>query len=82
MNINRLKERVGDVELIGVACLRDHELKFNKLSVSGWGCANAEPAEEREVWGLLYKVKEEQLKKLDMYEGAPSQSQKSKGKNT
>ena len=71
MNINRLKERVGDVELVGVARLRDHELKFNKLSVSGWGCANVEPAEGKEVWGLLYKVKEEQLKELDRYEGAP-----------
>jgi len=72
MDLNQLQGRVGKVKVLGVAVLKDYTLKFNKLSVYRGGCANIEPAEGEEVWGILFELSEEQLKELDRYEGAPS----------
>ena len=59
-------------ELIGKARLPDYRLAFDKKS-PGWNCGVADivKKEGSEVWGLIYEVTEECLKKLDFYEGHP-----------
>ena len=72
MDVNQLKRRVGEgIEILGPAVLKNHTLKFNKISPRRGGCANVEPAEGEEVWGILYSLSEEQIEILDEYEGAP-----------
>ncbi len=72
MDVKQLKERIGDsFEILGPAVLKDYALKFNKISVKRGGCANIEPAKGEEVWGILFKLNEEQIRKLDVFEGAP-----------
>lgn len=73
MDVEQLKERIGNsFDILGPAVLKDYVLKFNKISVRRGGCANIEPAKGEEVWGILFKLNEEQIKKLDVYEGAPT----------
>ena len=64
--IGRLPERVSGV-------LRDWRLEFNKASrgIPGAGFANILPCPGDEVEGILYAVTEEELERLDRYEGVP-----------
>jgi len=72
MKTERLKERVGEVNIIGKAILKNHCLKFNKLGDDGSGKANIEPMVGSVVEGVLFDLTEEQLKKLDTKEGVPT----------
>jgi len=50
----------------GVATvLSDHQLTFNKKSTDGSGKATVVPRASSEVWGVLYTVHAEDLKRLD-----------------
>jgi gamma-glutamylcyclotransferase (GGCT)/AIG2-like uncharacterized protein YtfP len=47
-------------------------LKFNKKASAGdWSFANIEPSEGDSVEGLVFDIKEGDLKLLDKFEGAP-----------
>jgi gamma-glutamylcyclotransferase (GGCT)/AIG2-like uncharacterized protein YtfP len=52
--------------------LNNYVLKFNKKSSKGdWSFANIEPSEGDTVEGLVFTIKESDLKLLDKFEGAP-----------
>jgi len=68
MKTQRLKDRVGEVDVIETAELKNHCLTFNKLSNDGSGKANIEPKEGSSVEGVIFSLTEEQIKKLDCLE--------------
>jgi len=68
MKTQRLKDRVGDVDVVETAKLKNHCLKFNKLSNDESGKANIEPKEGSSVEGVIFNLTEEQIKKLDCWE--------------
>lgn len=51
MDPGRMCERVGRVPEGRRACLRDHELRFNKRGQDGKGKANVVPQSGGTVWG-------------------------------
>jgi gamma-glutamylcyclotransferase len=56
---------------IGPARLAGYELAFTRRSQrSGTGVADIVPAEQSEVWGVLYEITEACLESLDRKEGA------------
>lgn len=68
MNLKGMKNRCPETHfLINKARLSGYELFFIKS-----GVANIKENENVEVWGVLYKIKEECLKILDRYEGYPT----------
>lgn len=73
MNISRLKKRIRRFPERVLAVLRDWRLVFNKTAESapGVGYANIVPCPGEAVEGILYAVTEEELRKLDFYEGVP-----------
>lgn len=72
MAIERLRPRVPSAELRGVAVLLAHELKFHKRSKRD-GSAKCDVfytgKEDDKVFGALYVVAEEDVAKLDRFEG-------------
>lgn len=57
--------------------LDNFELNFDKISRGGTGTANLAPAEGKVVWGVLYRLSEQQLKALDRFEGVPEHYRRS-----
>ncbi len=68
MSTKRLKDRVGEIDVIGKAKLKNYRLTFNKLSDNGSGKANIEPKEGSSVAGVIFKLTEEQIDILDRWE--------------
>ncbi|MDQ7041686.1 MAG: gamma-glutamylcyclotransferase family protein [Rhodothermus sp.] len=68
----RLEERVGRT---GVAWqmgwLKGYTLTFDKFADNGIGYANIQPDKEDIVYGVLYRLSETELQKLDSLEGVP-----------
>jgi len=68
----RLEKRVGRT---GVAWqmgwLKDYTLTFNKLGDNSSGYANILPDKGDIVYGVLYRLSETELQKLDRWEGVP-----------
>jgi len=72
MNREQMKERCPDSVLIGKAVLSNYKIAFTIFSKKrNCGCADIIPSDGDEVWGLLYKISPEDLKKLDREEGHP-----------
>ena len=74
MLINLLCERIRRTPpLICRAILPGYELRFNKTPgpKKGTGYANVVPAAAKWVEGVLYLLSEEDLARLDRYEGVP-----------
>ncbi len=74
MDPERICKRLSKpIETLGRehAILRGYRLEFNKISSNNpeEGYANIVPDEDSLVEGILYKVTEEDIKKLDYYEG-------------
>lgn len=71
MDEKRIKERIGRIPERVPGTLKGYTLKFNKIASKNpkEGYANIVPCDEDEVEGILYKVTEEELEKLDVYEG-------------
>ncbi len=70
MKRSYLEERIGTVEDCGIATLKDNRIAFNKESKKdGTGKTNILPTEHEDVFGVIYKMSEEQLKLLDGIEG-------------
>ncbi len=68
MSRARLVERVGEVEVVGASRVAGWRHRFNKLGRDGTGKGNIERGDEH-TWGVVYRVRLEQLARLDAYEG-------------
>ena len=72
MDQKQMQERCGEVEVKGVAYLNNHDLVFNIFSPKRkCGCADVIQKKKSKVYGILYTLTNEALKKLDMYESVP-----------
>lgn len=71
MNPNRMANRVGDFEIVGLGVLQNFELKFNKIAKNknGIGYANVVWAPGKNVEGIIYQF--EDIALLDKHEGYP-----------
>lgn len=71
MSIERLSARVRSAELICVAALAGHQLRFHKPSKDGSGKCDAAHtgSPEDSVFGVLYSIQINQLAELDGFEG-------------
>jgi len=70
MDSKRLESRIGRKNLEWeVGCLQDYRLTFDKPAKDGSGYANIQPCQGEIVYGVLYRLTREELKKLDKFEG-------------
>lgn len=67
----RLRRRVPSAELICVARLSEHQLRFHKRSTDGSGKADAHATGNADdaVWGVVYRIDPMHKPKLDKVEG-------------
>ncbi len=65
-------ERTDTIREAHRARLKGYRLTFNKRGSDGTGKANIEEDPQGEVWGVVYRMSEEALKKMDRCEGAGS----------
>jgi len=69
--LEQMQKRIGgEPKVIGAACLENHRLGFTILSKT-WkgGVADIVPEAGSKVWGAIYELTEQQLEKIDHYEG-------------
>ena len=72
MDMTRLSNRGVNPETRHKGTLKNWKLKFNKKASAGdWSFANIEQSEGDIVEGLVFTIKESDLKLLDKFEGAP-----------
>ena len=72
MDMSRLSNRGVNPETRDKGTLKNWKLKFNKKASAGdWSFANIEKSEGDIVEGLVFTIKESDLKLLDKFEGAP-----------
>jgi len=77
MSARRIRHRIGWSPARQSATLSDYVLTFNKQSIDG-GKANIKNSVGDQVEGILYSVNEDDLKKLDNYEGVKENQYKRK----
>jgi gamma-glutamylcyclotransferase (GGCT)/AIG2-like uncharacterized protein YtfP len=72
LNKTQMKKRCQTSKLIDVGYLKDYKLVFSYYS-STWngGVADIIPENGTIVWGLIYTLTEQDLTRLDKYEGYP-----------
>ena len=70
LDLLQMKRRCPSSELISKGSLPGYRLTFNRYS-SGWGGGVADVIQDQgsEVWGLVFELSSEDLKRLDRYEG-------------
>lgn len=68
METSRLQKRVPSAKPIGQAKLQGYRLVCNKKSKDSSGKANLVDSPRDTVWGVLYKIDEAELDKLDRIE--------------
>jgi gamma-glutamylcyclotransferase (GGCT)/AIG2-like uncharacterized protein YtfP len=72
MDQKQMNERCPGAELVGVASLKDYKLAFTIYSpIRKCGCADVVASPGDVVYGLLYKLSDDELKKMDDFEGHP-----------
>ena len=79
MSISRLIERgITPTATVGVGCLENWRLKFNKKSYKDQtvGFANVEPFWGERVYGVIFGMKMADIAKLDKFEGYPKHYQR------
>lgn len=65
----QLERRVGEVDYVGIGQLDDHKLVFNrKGSYRPGGVASVMPALGQRVFGVIWRLTPEALRKLDIIE--------------
>ena len=69
MSKKRLKKRTPSAKVIGTGFLDNHCLTFNKRSTDGSGKCTIECSESDKVYGVLFKINEDEEKSLDKAEG-------------
>ena len=73
VNPEQMKERIGEFKEAVKATLIGFKLVFRGYSPRWNGApADIEPSRESVVYGVLYRISEDQLKELDSYEGFPN----------
>lgn len=77
MNRAQVRQRAGEWAEEKIARLDGYELNFDKVARGGTGTANIVPVGGKVVWGVLYRVTEQQLKALDRFEGVPEHYRRS-----
>lgn len=77
MNRTQMQQRAGNPAEEKVARLDNYELNFEKVARGGTGTGNLVPAAGKVVYGVLYRVTEQQLKVLDRFEGVPEHYRRS-----
>jgi len=77
MNRGQMAQRAGALAEEKNARLDNYELNFYKIARGGTGTANIVPAEGKTVYGVLYRVTEQQVKALDRFEGVPEHYRRS-----
>lgn len=73
----QVKQRAGEPKQEKIARLDGYELNFDKIARGGTGTANLVIAPDKVVWGVLYRLTEQQLKALDRFEGVPEHYRRS-----
>ena len=73
----QVAQRAGDPAEEKVARLDNYALNFDKIARGGTGTASIVAAEGQAVYGVLYRVSEQQLKALDRFEGVPEHYRRS-----
>jgi gamma-glutamylcyclotransferase len=71
MSRAQMKQRAGTWEEEKLGRLVGYELNFDKISRGGTGTANVVLAEGKVVWGVLYRLSDQQLRALDRFEVVP-----------
>ena len=72
LDVEQMKIRCPDSELVGESVLNGYKLAFTAESkMWGGGVADIVVNNGSEVWGVLYKVSDNDLTNLDRYEGVP-----------
>ncbi len=71
MSQQRLQQRVGNVASLGLAKLDQYRFAFNKRGSDGTGKANIIADANASVEGVVYRITDAQLDKLDRFEGSP-----------
>lgn len=68
-----MHEFAPEATVVGPGRLEGYRLEFTVYS-DRWegGAANVEPDADGHVWGLVWQVEEEDLERLDTYEGHPT----------
>ena len=77
MSRAQMKQRVGSWQEERVARLDDYKLNFDKVARGGTGTGNLVLAEGRVVWGVLYHLTDQQMRKIDRFEGVPDHYRRS-----
>lgn len=77
MSRPQVEQRAGPPAEEKIARLDNYELNFDKLARGGTGTANIVPAEGQVVYGVLYRITEQQVKALDRFEGVPEHYRRS-----
>jgi hypothetical protein len=67
----RIQSRVGAVEVVAIACLNGHCLRFHKRGRDGTGKADAFSTGDQgdRVWGVVYAMSRAAKRELDRIEG-------------
>ena len=73
----QLRQRAGDAKEERLARLEDYELNFDKIARGGTGAANISIVPGKVIWGVLYRLSEQQIKALDRFEGVPEHYRRS-----
>jgi gamma-glutamylcyclotransferase (GGCT)/AIG2-like uncharacterized protein YtfP len=68
MSFNRISERIDRVETVNKGFLLDYKLLCNKKSIDGTGKANIVYSSGDIVWGVVYKIYEDDMDVLDQIE--------------
>jgi hypothetical protein len=66
--LSRMRERVPSSTPLGVACLEQYRLTWDKPGADGSGKANITPAGGSVVWGVVYELEPSAWPRLDGYE--------------
>lgn len=70
LNWEQMRDRCPSVGVVGAALLPDHRLAFTRHSVTrGCGVADAVRDVGRKLWGVVYKISDLDVGKLDKSEG-------------
>lgn len=77
MSRQQVRQRAGAPKEEKVARLDGYELNFDKLARGGTGTANIALAPGKVIWGVLYRLTEQQIKALDRFEGVPQHYRRS-----
>lgn len=77
MSRAQVRQRAGEFGEEKLARLNNYQLNFDKIARGGTGTANIAPAEGKTVFGVLYRLSEQQLRALDRYEGVPDHYRRS-----